>query len=119
VQQSKKFVEGVDLGALSDSDLLYMHEKRNWMADDRSVQSIVKSIRGEYYFRYVMCMHSQKMYIVADKFSPAKLKRYKARRFDCVNNALDCALKNNPDADILVIPEGINTFPIVDYSFAK
>jgi nickel-dependent lactate racemase len=119
IQQNKRLLEGIDLGALSDSELIYLHEKRNWTANDRDVQSYVKSIRSEYYDRYVMCMHPQNMYIVADTFSPAKLARYNAQRFDCVNAALEYALKSKPGADILVIPEGRTTFPIEEYSFVE
>ena len=119
IQQTKRMLEGIDLSALSDSELIYLHEKRTWLANERAVQSYVKSIRSEYYNRYVMCMHPQSMYIIADKFSPAKLERYKAQRFDNVNEALEKALKIKPNADILVIPEGRATFPIEEYSFPR
>ena len=117
IGEKKRLYEGMDLESLSLSELLILHEKRNWNLNEKDLQWLVKDLRSAYYGRRIMSMHPQRLFIVADTFSPAKLDRYNAKRFSDVDSALQAALALKPDAEILVIPEGRSTFPLVEYSF--
>lgn len=116
ISKRTHFVEHYDLDTLSLSELLYIHEKRNWIADARKTQWFIKDIRGAFYSRRIMCMHKPSLYLVADRFSPNKLDKWNAQHFSTVKAAVEAALTKKPDARILVIPEGTRTFPMVSYS---
>ncbi|MHC5034122.1 MAG: lactate racemase domain-containing protein [Planctomycetota bacterium] len=116
-EESGTVVEGQDLQGMSLSELLLLHERRTWRFSERQVQHYIKSVRGEYYRRRVMELHSQELCFVSDNFSRARLSRCRARHFTDVNEALQAALARIPDARIAVVPAGARTYPLVEYSF--
>jgi lactate racemase len=117
IGRKRTVVEGIDLSELSLGDLLRLHEKRTWNLNERQVQHHIKTIRGEFYERRIMSLHSQKLFIVADRFSRHKLARYNARHFTDLGAAFKEAMAPLREPSVLVIPEGRRTFPLVDYSF--
>ena len=116
-EKRRPTVQGIDLSALSVGELLRLHEKRTWNCSEREVQHIIKAIRSEYYLRRVVELHAPLLSIVSGSFSAAKLERYRARLFADPERALSAALDAKPDAHVLLIPEGTETIPIVEYSF--
>ena len=117
IGRKRPTVEGIDLGALSLSDLLRLHEKRTWNLSERQVQHHIKSIRGEFYERRIMSLHKPRLFIVSDRFSRAKLDKYNARHFTGLNAAFEQAVAGLKDPSVLVIPEGRRTFPLVEFSY--
>ena len=123
VSNSRNIIEGLNLDELSLSDLLLLHEKRNWNCNEREVQNYIKRLRDVFYSRRIMELHKQNLFIVSDSFSKNKLTRYNAQYFTDINTAVKKAMALYEDPDVLVIPggekEGEQAFPIpiIDYSF--
>ena len=109
----------MDIDQLSMSELLFMHEKRDWRYSRRQIQHYIKSIRGSYYMRRNMVDHSQKLIVVSDFFSPTKLERFRAEHFADLNEACRYALKGYKNPQVLVVPDAINIFPLLEYSFPE
>ncbi len=116
VASRRRTIEGIDLSELALSDLLRLHEKRTWNLSERQVQHHIKAIRGEFYERRIMSLHKQRLFIVSDRFSRAKLAKYNARHFTDLGVAFEQAVAGRKDLSVLVIPEGRRTFPLVEYS---
>ena len=53
IPRKKSLVCGYDLEMISLSELIRLHEKRNWNLDDRQIQHVLKAIRGTFYERRV------------------------------------------------------------------
>ena len=117
VSSSRNIIEGIDLDELSLSDLLLLHEKRNWNCNERQIQHYIKRIRSTFYSRRIMELHKQNLFIVSDSFSKNKLTRYNAQHFTDINTAGKKAMELYENPDVLVIPEGEKSFPIIDYTF--
>jgi nickel-dependent lactate racemase len=119
VRDQRRMIDGVDIDQLSMSELLYMHERRNWRYDRRTIQHYIKSIRGSYYMRRNMVDHSQKLFIVSDTFSPTKLDRFRAEHFTDLNEAYQSALKGYKNPQVLIVPDAVDIFPLLEYSFPE
>ncbi len=117
IRDQRRIIDGVDIDQLSMSELLYMHEKRDWRCNPRQIQHYIKSIRGSFYMRRNMVDHIQKLIIVSDFFSPTKLERFRAEHFTDLNEAYQSALKAYKNPQILVVPDAVDIFPLLEYSY--
>jgi hypothetical protein len=118
VATTRHIIDGIDIDELSVSELLLLHERRTWNCSDRQVQHYIKALRGSWYMRRNMILHKQNLYIVAGSFSASKIERYRAEHFADMNEALAKAKTLYDDPDILVIPNGKKTYPILEYSYS-
>ena len=64
-----------------------------------------------------MVDYSQNLIIVSDFFSPTKLERFRAEHFTDLNEACRSALKGYESPQVLVVPDAINIFPLLEYSY--
>lgn len=118
IPRKKSLVCGYDLEMISLSELIRLHEKRNWNLDDRQIQHVLKAIRGTFYERRVFELRSQKLYIVSDTFPFSRLEKWRARQFETIQQALDEALDGRDDATVMVFPDIKHTLPLLRYDFA-
>lgn len=117
--KKKNLVAGYDLSTISFSELVRLHEKRNWLLSDREVQHVIKSIRGAFYERRIFEQRPQKLFLVSDSFPRSTLERWNARQFPTIQAAYDAAVQElgNPSPDVLALPDAKNTLPLMDYDY--
>lgn len=117
IPQNRSIVCGYDLDALSFSELIRLHEKRDWNIDNRQIQHIIKSIRGAFYRRRIFEYRPQKLFLVSDTYPPTCLEKWNACQFSTIQKAYDVAAEGKEDLTVLVLPDAKHTLPLVDYDY--
>jgi nickel-dependent lactate racemase len=117
--RERNIVDGITLGDLSFSELIRMHERRNWNFPRRQIQHNIKAIRGEFYYRRTFELRSQKLYIVSDTFPASILEKWHAQQFTTIQHAYDAAQQQvkclNPT--VVLLPKAQQTLPVVEYDY--
>lgn len=115
----KRIIEGYDLDLIPFETLCRLHEKRNWNMSPRQVQHILKTIRGVFYARRIFEYRTQKLYLVASNYPYALLEQWGAKQFSTILEAYDAACAEKQSPEVLVIPDGEHTLPLIDYDFPQ
>ncbi len=118
IPRKKSLVCGYDLESISLSELIRLHEKRDWNLDNRQIQHVLKSIRGAFYERRIFELRSQKLFIVSDTFPFSRLEKWNARQFTTIQQAFDAAIRGKNDATVLVLPDIKHTLPLLRYDYS-
>ena len=116
IPRGTNFVQGINLNEISFSELIRLHERRDWCLPRREIQHVIKAIRGAFYYRRTFEMRSQELFLVGD-FPKSRLVKWNARRFPTIQDAVDEAVAQKPDSTVLAIPHGKRTLPLVEYDF--
>ena len=114
--EKRNLIDGVDIDELSLSDLLLMHERRDWGCDPRRVQTYIKRIRGSFYLRRAMVDHRPALFLVSDRFSATLLDRYRAEHYCDLGAAYARAAARYRRPNVLVVPDAVGTLPLLQYS---
>lgn len=113
--EERAMLYGHDLLHIPMDELILLHEKRNWAMDDRAIQKAIKLVRQYFFKRRIFEMRSQQIYIVSNSFPYERLERWRARQFSTIQEALDCALAQKPNARVLALPEATTTLPLTQF----
>lgn len=117
VDQPRRVVDGYDLDKIPFETLCRIHEKRNWNMSPRQVQQALKTIRGVFYARRIFEFRTQKLYLVSTNFPFALLKQWGARQFPTLQEAYGAACQEKADPEVLAIPDGEHTLPLISYDY--
>lgn len=110
------FVQGKNLNEISFSELVRLHERRDWNLPRREIQHVIKAIQGAFYYRRTFEMRSQQLFLVGT-FPKTRLVKWNARCFSTFQEAIDEAAKPKANPTVLAIPQGKRTLPLVEYDY--
>ena len=116
IPRETNIVQGIDLNEISFSELVRLHERRDWNLPRREIQHVIKAIRGAFYYRRTFEMRSQRLFL-AGEFPKSRLLKWNASSFPTMQDAVDAALSQKTDPDVIAIPEGVRTLPLVEYDY--
>ena len=117
--RKRRFLDDYDLDNMPFSELIRLHEKRNWNKDPRAIQWAIKNIRGAFYERRVMEGHSQKLYLASSSYPASVLERWKAKAFPNIAEAFKAAQEEYRDPYIAAIPDAEHTLPLLQYDYPE
>jgi nickel-dependent lactate racemase len=118
-KQNKRLIDGHDLDLIPISELCRLHEKRDWNKDPRQIQHIIKTIRGVFYERRVLEMHSQKLYLASSSYPHSVTERWNTKVYENTAEAFEAALKEYQNPYIVAIPNGEYTLPLMQYDYPE
>lgn len=114
----RNMLHGFNLDDMPFSELIRLHEKRDWNLDPREIQHTIKAIRGAFYRRREFEYRPQKLFLVSDEFPRSLLERWNAEQFPTIQAAYDEAVKRmGGEARVFVLPDAKRTLPLINYDF--
>ena len=116
IPRETNIVQGINLNEIEFSELIRLHERRNWNIPRREIQHVIKAIRGAFYYRRTFEMRSQQLFL-AGEFPKSRLLKWNASSFPTMQDAVDAALSQKKDPEVIAIPEGSRTLPLVEYDY--
>jgi nickel-dependent lactate racemase len=116
IPRDTNIVQGIDLNEIEFSELIRLHERRDWNLPRREIQHAIKSIRGAFYYRRTFEMRSQQLFLACE-FPKSRLVKWNAQSFATMQEAVNAALSQKTDPTVLAIPEGAHTLPLVEYDY--
>jgi nickel-dependent lactate racemase len=116
--RKRHLMDDYDLDLMPLSELIRLHEKRDWNKDTRAIQWAIKNIRGAFYERRVLEMHKQKLFLASDTYPRSVLEQWRAENFPTVTEAFKAACALYPDPYVVIIPDPDHTIPLLVYDFS-
>lgn len=116
--QKREMLFGHDLNEMPLSELIRLHEKRDWDLDPREIQHTIKSIRAAFYQRRELEYRPQKLFFVSTEYPRYLLERWGAEQFPTLQAAYDEACRRmKDDPSVFVVTDAKHTLPLISYDF--
>ena len=116
--QPRNMLLGYNLDDMPFSELIRLHEKRDWNLNPREIQHVIKAIRGAFYRRREFEYRPQKLFLVSEEYPRSLLEKWTAEQFPSIQAAYDEAIRRiGGKAKVFVVPDAKRTLPLVEYDF--
>lgn len=116
--QPRNMLLGYNLDDMPFSELIRLHEKRDWNLNPREIQHVIKAIRGAFYRRREFEYRPQKLFLVSEEYPRSLLEKWNAEQFPSIQAAYDEAIRRiGGKAKVFVVPDAKRTLPLVEYDF--
>lgn len=111
-------LQGYALDDMPFSELIRLHERRDWNMNPREIQHTIKAIRGAFYRRREFEYRPQKLFLVSSEYPRSLLEKWNAEQFPTIQAAYDEAVRRmGKDARVFAIPDAKHTLPLIDYDY--